>query len=179
MNLSETIFAGAQVLRPTVHYDHRGYFFESYHHQRDRDLFPFPFLQDNESFSTRGVLRGLHYQLGESAQGKLIRVLRGKIFAVAVDLRPNVQTYLKHFTLELDDVEKQQLWIPRGFAHGHLVLSDEALVSYRCDNYYDPLQERGLRWDDPSLGIDWPLPSRDIQTSPKDAAWPLLKSSCS
>lgn len=173
MIITETEFADLCLFTPQVHYDRRGYFLETAQHRQLSSYLPYPLVQDNESYSQMGVLRGLHYQTGTHAQGKLVRVAQGRIFTVALDLRAEQPTFGKHFSVVLDDERKQQLWIPRGFAHGHLVLSASALVLYRCDNYYHPASERGLRWNDPSLAINWPMPSQLIQTSDKDACWPL------
>ena len=133
------------------------------------------FIQDNESMSTRGVLRGLHYQKGEWSQAKLVRVIKGTVVDVAVDIRRSSPTFGRHFMAELSGENKRQLFIPRGFAHGFLVLSDEAIFAYKVDNVYAPQAEAGIRWDDPQLAIDWPIGNMELLTSEKDMKQPLLK----
>ena len=133
------------------------------------------FVQDNESKSGFGVLRGLHYQKGDAAQAKLVRVIKGKVVDVAVDLRRSSSTFGQHVMVELSDENKRQFFIPRGFAHGFLVLSQEAVFTYKVDNGYAPQQEAGIRWDDPQLGIDWPIDRSQVVTSQKDLMAPLLK----
>lgn len=132
------------------------------------------FVQDNESRSSRGVLRGLHYQLPPHAQSKLVRVIKGTVLDVAVDIRQGSPTFGKHVAVELSEENKAQLFVPRGFAHGFVVLSDEAIFSYKVDSYYSPECDRGLAWNDPVLGIDWRLPESEIQLSAKDQQQPLL-----
>lgn len=133
------------------------------------------FIQDNESKSTFGVLRGLHYQRGELSQAKLVRVIKGRVVDVAVDLRKSSATFGKHVMVELSEDNKRQFFIPRGFAHGFLVLSDEAIFTYKVDNPYAPQAEAGIRWDDPDLGIAWPIDARQVVTSEKDLRQALLK----
>jgi len=133
------------------------------------------FIQDNESKSSRGVLRGLHYQKGEWSQAKLVRVIKGRVLDVAVDIRKDSPTFGKHVIAELSEDNKLQLFIPRGFAHGFLVLSDEAIFTYKVDNVYAPQAEAGIRWNDPALGIEWPIDPAEVLTSEKDLKQPLLK----
>lgn len=148
--------AGLCVITPAVHGDQRGYFMETYS-QRDMAEagLDIPFVQDNQSMSTKGVLRGLHYQI-KFPQTKLVRVIRGTVFDVAVDLRPGSETYGKWYGIELTAENKKQFLIPKGFAHGFLVLSDEAEFCYKCDNFYHPNDEGGIAWNDPAIGVQWP-----------------------
>lgn len=148
--------AGLCVITPAVHGDQRGYFMETYS-QRDMAEagLDIPFVQDNQSMSTKGVLRGLHYQI-KFPQTKLVRVIRGAVFDVAVDLRPGSETYGKWYGIQLTAENKKQFLIPKGFAHGFLVLSDEAEFCYKCDNFYHPNDEGGIAWNDPAIGVQWP-----------------------
>ncbi len=175
MNILKTDIEGLVILVPRVFEDERGYFFESYS-ERDVSevLGGVKFVQENESYSKFGVLRGLHFQEGEFAQAKLVRVVKGRVLDVLVDLRPDSPTYGKHFSVELSDQNKRQLFIPRHFAHGFIVLSSEAIFQYKCDNYYFPSAEGGIKWDDPGLSIDWKLPHKSIIVSGKDEELPLL-----
>jgi len=164
------------LIKPKVFGDSRGYFMESFR----QDLFvqhigEIDFIQDNESKSTYGVLRGLHYQLPPYAQAKLVRIITGRVWDVAVDMRRNSPTFCRFVAAELSAENKHQLFIPKGFAHGFVVLSDEAIVSYKVDAPYAPRHERGIRYDDPDLCIDWQIPHSDMQLSEKDGALPLLK----
>jgi len=158
------------VIEPQVHGDDRGYFVETFR----QDLFEqsigyqVNFIQDNESKSSLGVLRGLHFQLPPHAQSKLVRVIRGKVLDIAVDIRTNSPTYGQHVAVELSDTNKKQLFIPRGFAHGFVVLSKDAIFSYKVDNYYSPGCDRGLAFDDVQLAIDWKLTQSQLQLSEKD-----------
>ncbi len=173
---------GPFVMEPDVFGDKRGYFFESYSRRAleaaYREAFGLDFgvdfVQDNESFSRYGVVRGLHFQKGEHAQAKLVRVVSGKVFDVAVDIRPGSETFGKYVSVVLSDVDKRQFFIPRGFAHGFAVLSETAVFQYKCDNYYCPSSEGGIIWNDPAIGIDWPLPERDMVFSEKDLRHPGL-----
>ena len=133
------------------------------------------FIQDNESKSSYGVLRGLHYQKGDASQAKLVRVIKGRVVDVAVDIRRGSPTFGKHVMVELSEDNKRQFFIPRGFAHGFLVLSDEAIFTYKVDNPYAPQQDAGIRWNDPDLGIEWPIDPKEVITSEKDLKQPLLK----
>ena len=160
---------GLYVIEPTVFKDERGYFVETYN-QNDM-----VFVQDNQSMSTRGVLRGLHFQK-QFPQGKLVRVVRGKVFDVAVDLRSDSKTYGKWFGVELSAENMKQFYIPEGFAHGFLVLSDEAEFCYKCTDFYHPGDEGGLAWNDPEIGVEWPLEEGvDLIISEKDQKWKGLK----
>lgn len=171
-----TDIEGVVILEPRVFGDSRGYFFESFSQRDfDREVGHVEFVQDNESRSHRGVLRGLHFQKGEHAQAKLVRVSRGRVLDVAVDIRPGSPTYGKYVAVELSEDNKRQFFIPRGMAHGFAVLSDIAVFQYKCDNYYCPESEGGILWNDPDLAIDWQLPSEEIQLSEKDKLHPTLK----
>ena len=171
MKIIDTPIQGLKVLEPRIFNDDRGYFFESY----NRNLFPkdrkYDWVQDNESKSTKGVLRGLHYQAGEHGQAKLVRSVVGSIYDVAVDIRPDSDTYGEWYGIELNDQNKRQLLIPRGFAHGFLVLSNEAIFSYKCDSFYNAKSEGGIIYNDVSLGIKWPYDG-NIQLSAKDKTLP-------
>lgn len=176
MKIIETGFKGLIVIKPTVYQDSRGYFFESF----NKDVFQkagiiYSPIQDNESKSSKGVMRGLHYQLKPFDQAKLIRVVEGRIFDVALDIRKNSLTYGKWFGIELDSETKDQVLIPRGFAHGFSVLSDIAILQYKCDNVYNPQYERGIALNDPALDINWKLGSSLPVISEKDMKLPLFK----
>ena len=169
MEIQTTPIEGLLILVPKVFPDCRGYFFETYNTDRYNDAgLSVNFVQDNESKSTRGVIRGLHYQLNPFSQGKLVRVIDGIIFDVAVDLRKNSLTFGQWFGIELTDENKKQLFIPRGFAHGISVLSEYAIFSYKCDQYYNPQLERGILYNDEELGIDWKIPASEVIISEKD-----------
>lgn len=174
MKIVQTPLKGCVVLTPTVFSDGRGSFFESYKKEAFNKSIgqEFNFVQDNESFSSKGVLRGLHFQKGAFAQAKLVRVVHGSVLDVAVDLRPDSTTYGEHFSIELSADNKKQLFVPRGFAHGFVVLSDTAVFSYKCDNYYNKESESGIIYNDPTLNIDWILPSEQLQLSEKDLLLP-------
>lgn len=175
MKVIPTEIEGVVLLEPDVFGDERGYFFESYSEQSfDRLVRPVRFVQDNESMSKYGVLRGLHFQRGAHAQSKLVRVVRGCVLDVAVDIRRGSPTFGRHVSVELSGDNKRQFFVPRGFAHGFSVLSDEAVFQYKCDNLYAPESEGAIAWNDPSLGIDWRLAPEDVILSPKDSAHPLL-----
>jgi dTDP-4-dehydrorhamnose 3,5-epimerase len=176
MKIIETGFKGLFVIQPRVFADSRGYFFESYKLEAFLKAgIPFNPVQDNESRSLKGVIRGLHYQLEPFAQAKLIRVVIGKIFDVAVDLRKNSETFGKWLGIELDSENKTQFFIPKGFAHGFSVLSDTAVIQYKCDNLYNPQFERGIALNDPDLNIDWNLGDIKPVISDKDQKHPNLK----
>jgi dTDP-4-dehydrorhamnose 3,5-epimerase len=170
MEYLKTEIEGVYVLEPRVFRDARGYFFESWR-QADFDQHigrHVEFIQDNESKSSYGVLRGLHYQKGEYSQGKLVRVIRGRVLDVAVDIRKSSPTFGKYVAVELSEDNKRQLFIPRGFAHGFLVLSDEAVFTYKVDNVYAPQHEASIRWNDKDINIEWPISADDVLTSEKD-----------
>lgn len=170
MEYKETEIKGVWVLEPKVFNDARGYFFEAWK-QSDFDAHigrHVEFIQDNESKSSYGVLRGLHYQKGEFSQAKLVRVIKGRVLDVAVDIRKSSPTFGKHVMVELSGENKRQFFIPRGFAHGFLVLSDEAIFTYKVDNIYSPQNEASIRWNDETIGINWPIDPKDVLTSEKD-----------
>lgn len=170
MEYRETAIKGVWVLEPKVFNDARGYFFEAWKQADFNEHIGHEvrFIQDNESKSSYGVLRGLHYQKGEFSQAKLVRVIRGRVVDVAVDIRRSSSTFGKYVAVELSEDNKRQLFIPRGFAHGFLVLSEEAIFTYKVDNVYAPQQEASIRWDDPTIGIQWPIDPKDVLTSEKD-----------
>jgi len=167
---------GLYVIEPTVFKDERGYFVETYNQNDMKEAgLDMVFVQDNQSMSTRGVLRGLHFQK-QFPQGKLVRVVRGKVFDVAVDLRSDSKTYGKWFGVELSAENMKQFYIPEGFAHGFLVLSDEVEFCYKCTDFYHPGDEGGLAWNDPEIGVEWPLEEGvDLIISEKDQKWKGLK----
>jgi len=167
---------GLYVIEPTVFKDERGYFVETYNQNDMKEAgLDMVFVQDNQSMSTRGVLRGLHFQK-QFPQGKLVRVVRGKVFDVAVDLRSDSKTYGKWFGVKLSAENMKQFYIPEGFAHGFLVLSDEAEFCYKCTDFYHPGDEGGLAWNDPEIGVEWPLEEGvDLIISEKDQKWKGLK----
>lgn len=177
MQAEETKLKGCYIIKPSVFRDARGYFFESFNQQKFEALTHANgnFVQDNQSFSTFGTIRGLHMQLGESAQAKLVRVIEGEVLDVAVDLRPGSATYGAWTSVKLNAENNFQHYIPRGFAHGFSVLSETAVFAYKCDNFYDKSAEAGIRYDDPDLSIDWEVPVTAIQLSEKDRALPFLK----
>ena len=169
MKYIQTEIAGVCILEPRVFEDQRGYFFESYRQEDfEAHIGKIDFVQDNESKSCRGVLRGLHYQKGEHSQAKLVRVIKGCVMDVAVDLRKSSPTFGKYVMVELSENNKRQLFIPRGFAHGFLVVSDEAIFTYKVDNVYAPQSEAGIAYDDPDIGIVWPVDAKDMIVSDKD-----------
>lgn len=176
MIVSGTQFDGLAIIEPDLFEDSRGYFFESYNQNKFLEAgIDFQPVQDNESSSLAGVIRGLHYQLNPVAQAKLIRVIRGRIYDVVVDLRAKSATFGKTFGIELDSNSKRQLFIPRGFAHGFSVLSESAIILYKCDNLYNPSAERGILINDPMLNIDWKIEINSAIISKKDLANPLFK----
>lgn len=177
MTVKETKLKGCYILEPKVFQDNRGYFFESFNQNIFNKLIGenINFIQDNESFSLKGVLRGLHYQTGEYAQAKLVRVIKGAVLDVAVDNRKNSSTYGEHVSIELSEENKKQLFIPRGFAHGFMVLSDTAIFSYKCDNFYNKESEGGIIYNDESLNIDWQLNETEFIVSEKDLELPNIE----
>jgi len=167
---------GVYVIEPTVFDDARGYFFEAWKQAEfNEHVGKVDFIQDNESKSSYGVLRGLHYQKGDTSQAKLVRVIKGRVLDVAVDIRKSSPTFGKHIMVELSDANKRQLFIPHGMAHGFLVMSDEAIFTYKVDNPYSPKTEAGIRWNDPDLAIEWPVDLSTVQTSEKDLKQPFFK----
>ena len=176
MEYIETEIAGVFIIEPRVFSDARGYFMEAWKEEEfNQHIGRVKFIQDNESKSSYGVLRGLHYQKGEWSQAKLVRVIKGRVLDVAVDIRKSSPTFGKHVMVELSEDNKRQFFIPRGFAHGFLVLSEEAIFTYKVDNPYMPAEEAGIRWNDPELAIEWPIDPAVVQTSEKDLKQPLLK----
>lgn len=175
MKVIKTDIEGVVILEPEVYTDERGYFFESYSQQRfDEVVSPIRFVQENESKSRYGVIRGLHYQRGDAAQAKLVSVVRGCILDIAVDIRKSSPTFGKYVAVEISEDNKRQIFVPRGFAHGFAVLSDEAVLQYKCDNYYAPSEERGIAWNDPAIGIEWGIPEDIATLSNKDIQNPRL-----
>lgn len=175
MKIIETKIPGLLIIEPMVYEDQRGYFFESFQQERYIEAgIDAHFIQDNESKSGRGVVRGLHYQLQPYAQAKLVRVVQGVVFDVAVDLRKGSPTFGQWFGLELNETSKKQLFVPRGFAHGFSVLSETAVFTYKCDNIYDQESDRAINAFDPELGIDWHLNKSEWIVSEKDQAAPML-----
>lgn len=177
MTVTETKLKGCFELEPTIFEDDRGYFFESFNQNTFNDQLGLNinFVQDNESFSSKGVLRGLHFQAGKYAQSKLVRVIKGKVLDVVVDVRENSSTFGEHVSVELSEDNKKQLFIPRGFAHGFVVLSNTAIFSYKCDNFYNKASERGIIYDDKDLKIDWMLKKSELIVSEKDCLLPTLE----
>lgn len=173
MKITKTPMEGLLVFEPRVFNDERGYFFETFRHEYFEEIgLKNTFVQDNESKSSKGVVRGLHYQIEPYAQAKLVRVISGTVYDVAVDLRKNSPTYSKWFGIELSEENKKQFYIPRGFAHGFSVLSETAIFSYKCDGYYQQNAERGILYNDPVLNIDWKLAADEIMVSGKDLLSP-------
>ena len=176
MKVIKTAIEDVVIIEPDVFGDSRGYFFESYSQKKfDEQVRKIEFVQDNESKSRYGVLRGLHFQKGKDAQSKLVRVVKGRVLDVAVDIRKGSPTFGQYVAVELTEENHRQLFVPRGFAHGFSVLSEEAVFQYKCDNLYAPHAEGAIAWDDPDIGIDWGLPAEDVLLSAKDAAHPRLK----
>lgn len=176
MNFIKTDIDGVFIIEPKVFEDARGYFFESYNEAEFiKNGITNRFVQDNQSKSSYGVIRGLHCQLGKHSQAKLVRVLKGRVLDVAVDIRRGSPTFGKHVAVELSDENNRQLFIPRHFLHGFSVLSDEAVFAYKCDNFYCKESEFGIRYDDPEIGIDWKIPAEKVITSEKDRLANKLK----
>lgn len=179
MNLINTELSGVYIVEPTVFKDNRGYFFESY----NRNIFEkagmdYVFVQDNQSKSSYGTIRGIHFQKGEFAQAKLVRVLHGVVLDIAVDLRAGSPTFGKHIAVEMSDENHRQLLIPRGFGHGFSVLSETAILSYKCDNFYAPAYEGSIRFDDAELAIDWRVDVKKALLSDKDRRAPDFRTYC-
>ena len=176
MEVVSTAISDVKIVYPDIHRDGRGYFAETYSEERYRDAgIDAHFVQDNESKSRYGVLRGLHYQKGRYSQSKLVRVVKGRVLDVAVDIRRGSPTFGRYVAVELTEDNHYQLFVPRGFAHGFSVLSEEVIFQYKCDNLYAPESEGAIAWNDPDIGIDWQLPAEDLLLSAKDSAHPMLK----
>jgi dTDP-4-dehydrorhamnose 3,5-epimerase len=177
MNFIPTKLEGCFVIEPKIFNDERGYFLESFNENTFKigTGQPIRFVQDNQSFSSKGVLRGLHYQTGEHAQAKLVRVLQGEVLDVVVDIRPDSKTYGESFSVVLSGENQKQFFIPRGFAHGFLVLSETATFFYKCDNFYNKESEGGIIYNDKSLNIDWQFPNEQLIISEKDAILPTIE----
>lgn len=177
MNFIRTEIPNVVIIEPTVHGDSRGYFVETFRQDKLEEFLGYKinFCQDNESKSSKGVLRGLHYQLHPAAQTKLVRVIQGRVLDVAVDIRKNSPTFGQHIAVELSAENKKQLLVPRGFAHGFVVLEDDTIFTYKVDNYYSPENDRGIAFDDEALNIDWILNHDELNLSVKDTKQPLLK----
>lgn len=175
MRVIKTEIEGVLILEPRVFEDQRGYFFESFNQMDfEEHVGPVDFVQDNESKSSYGVVRGLHFQKGEHCQAKLVRVVKGRVLDVAVDIRPGSPNFGKHVAVELTEENHLQFFLPRGMAHGFSVLSEEAIFQYKCDNFYCPSSEGAIAWDDPDLGIDWRIPADEVILSEKDRHHPRL-----
>jgi dTDP-4-dehydrorhamnose 3,5-epimerase len=178
MEVIKTAIEGVVIIEPRVFADDRGYFYESWNQKEfNEKVRPVNFVQDNQSKSTYGVLRGLHFQKGDHAQSKLVRAVRGTVLDVAVDIRKGSPTFGQYVAVELSEDNHRQFFIPRGFAHGFSVLSETAIFQYKCDNLYCRESEGAVAWDDPDLGIDWRIPAEKVILSPKDANHPRLKDS--
>ena len=177
MNFIRTEIPDVVICEPQVHGDNRGYFVETFRADKLEKFLGFKinFCQDNESKSSKGVLRGLHYQLAPDAQTKLVRVIQGRVLDVAVDIREGSPTFGKHVAVELNSENKRQLLVPRGFAHGFVVLEDDTIFAYKVDNYYSPQNDRGIAFDDEALKIDWIIPHSELNLSDKDTKQPKLK----
>ena len=175
MNVIQTEIPGVLILEPKIFGDSRGYFFESFSEREFvEQVCDTRFVQDNESKSCYGVVRGLHFQKPPHAQAKLVRVIKGRVLDVAVDIRKDSPTYGKHVAVELTEDNHRQFFIPKGFAHGFAVLSQDAVFQYKCDAYYAPQSEGAIAWNDPAIGIDWSIPADKVILSAKDMAHPLL-----
>lgn len=177
MEIQETPLKDCFIIKPSVFSDTRGIFFESFHekHFKEATGIEAPFVQDNTSHSTKGVVRGLHFQTGEMAQAKLVRVAQGRVLDVVVDLRKESPSFGKKYSVVLDDVEHWQLYVPRGFAHGFVTLSNNSIFCYKCDNYYHKESESGIIYNDATLAIDWHLPEEEFIVSEKDLQLPTFE----
>ena len=176
MEVLKTLIEGVVIIEPRLFKDDRGYFFESFNQREfEEKVCKTTFVQDNESNSSYGVIRGLHFQKPPFAQSKLVRVIRGSVLDVAVDIRKGSPTFGQHVSVELTDENHRQFFIPRGFAHGFSVLSEEVVFQYKCDNFYAPQSEGAIAWDDPDLEIDWRMPADKVLLSEKDRVHPRLK----
>ena len=177
MQFKRTKIEDVIIIEPTIHGDERGYFVETFRQDKLEEFLGFKvyFCQDNESKSSRGVLRGLHYQLAPAAQTKLVRVIKGRVLDVAVDIRKGSPTFGEYVAVELSEENKRQLFVPRGFAHAFVVLEDDTVFAYKVDNYYSPENDRGIAFNDPAIAIDWPIELSDLNLSDKDMKQPQLK----
>jgi dTDP-4-dehydrorhamnose 3,5-epimerase len=176
MEIIKTAIEGVVIIEPHLFKDERGYFFESFNQREfEEKVCKTTFVQDNESKSSYGVIRGLHFQNPPFAQSKLVRIIKGAVLDVVVDIRKGSPTFGQHVAVELTEENHRQFFIPRGFAHGFSVLSDEVIFQYKCDNFYAPESESALAWDDPDLGIDWRIPMDKVVLSEKDKKHPILK----
>ena len=177
MQFTRTKIEDVIIIDPVVHGDERGYFVETFRQDKLEAFLGFKvhFCQDNESKSSKGVFRGLHYQLSPAAQTKLVRVIKGRVLDVAVDIRKGSPTFGEYVAVELSEENKRQLFVPRGFAHGFVVLEDDTVFAYKVDNYYSPENDRGIAFDDPEIGIEWPFERGMLKLSEKDTKQPLLK----
>ncbi len=180
MNIIKTEIEGIYIIEPQVFGDERGYFFESFNAERflAQTGIDVTFVQDNESRSKRGVLRGLHFQRAPYVQAKLVRVVSGRVLDVAVDIRPESPTFGRYVATELSGDNHRQMFIPKGFAHGYVVLDDDTVFQYKCDEFYHPESEGGIAWNDPQIGIEWPLSESELILSDKDRNRPTLKELC-
>jgi len=176
LELQHTPLKGCFILKPTIFKDNRGFFYETYNKTTFKKItgLSIDFVQDNQSNSTYGTLRGLHYQKGKMAQAKLVRVIQGKVLDIVVDIRKDSQTYGQHFSIVLDDSNKLQLFIQRGFAHGFITLSKNSVFSYKCDNFYDKTSDSGIIYNDATLSLNWHLPKEDFIISKKDKQLPTF-----
>lgn len=181
MELQQTSLKDCFILKPKVFRDGRGLFYETYNEKLFQKItgVKTEFVQDNQSISSKGVLRGLHFQSGEMAQAKLVRVIRGRVLDIAVDLRKDSETFGQSFSVILDDEDHLQLYVPRGFAHGFITLSEESIFAYKCDNYYDQASEGGIIYNDATLNLDWYLPKEDFIISDKDLQLPTFEEAIS
>ena len=177
MKITETNISGLLIIEPRIFNDYRGYFYESYNKSKFTDIgIAVDFVQDNQSFSQKGTLRGLHGQAAPFAQGKLVRVIKGRVIDVAVDIRKGSPTYGQYFSIELSEKNKLQFWIPEGFLHGFVTLEDDTIFTYKVNNYYDKASEIGVKWNDPTLAINWQIDESEVLLSPKDEVLPLFSS---
>ncbi|SRX52615.1 dTDP-4-dehydrorhamnose 3,5-epimerase [Aequorivita sp. CIP111184] len=181
MELQKTPLKDCFILKPDVFRDERGLFYETYNQASFEKItgLKFNFVQDNQSVSSKGVLRGLHFQNGEMAQAKLVRVVKGEVLDIVVDLRKDSETFRESFSLILNDKEHLQLFVPRGFAHGFITLSEQSIFSYKCDNYYDKTSESGIIYNDATLALDWHLPKEEFIISAKDLELPTFEEAIS
>lgn len=174
MEIIHTPLKDCFILQPRIFKDERGVFWETYNRKAFEDVtrLRIDFVQDNQSISSKGVLRGLHFQRGKMAQAKLVRVVKGRVLDIVVDIRKDSETFGKSFSIVLDDVENKQLFVPRGFAHGFITLEDQSIFEYKCDNYYDKVSEGGIIYNDATLALDWHLPEEQLIISEKDLELP-------